>query len=184
MKKNTIKSASFKVESAEGKKQVKKAANDIIFWRNSLRTLARKNEYCDSKSVAKVAKAVRNYTNGGCLFDLNAFVIDSKGRYCTISKAAKCPAFGKDIANVTPDGWFYLQPITLTLNGVFAAFCKVAANEIKKIEAAEYAQLCEEEKAHKKHVRNVNMKLKELSRALNKGIITPEEYNAKVALLG
>ena len=183
MKKNTIKSTTFKAESVAGKSEVKKASVNIFFLRNELRALARKNEFCDSKSVAKVAKAVRNYTNGGSLFDLDAFEIDSKGRYCTVSRSAKCPSFGKDIASVTPEGWNYLQPITLTLNGVFAAFCKVAAKEIKALEAAEYKQLCEEEKAAKAAKRARESKIKTLNKALTKGVLTQEEYNAKVAAL-
>lgn len=176
MKKNTIKSTTFKVESVEGKNEIKKASVNIFFLRNELRALARKNEFCDSKSVAKVAKAVRNYTNGGCLFDLNAFTLINGEYFIKVEKKTQT-CYGKETYITT-------QKITLTLTGLFNAFCAVAKAEIKALEDAEYAQQCAEEKAQKAHIRNVNMKLKELAKALDKGILSESEYNAKVALLG
>ena len=175
MKKNNVKSATFKIESTEGKNEVKKASVNIFFLRNELRALARKNEFCDSKSVAKVAKAVRNYTNGGCLFDLNAFTLINGEYFIKVEKKTESK-YGKETYITT-------QRITLTLNGLFNAFCKVAAKEIKALEAAEYKQLCEEEKAAKAAKRARESKLKALNKALIKGILTEEEYNAKVAAL-
>ena len=175
MKKNTIKSTTFKAESVAGKNEVKKASANIFFLRNELRALARKNEYCEAKSVAKVAKAVRNYTNGGCLFDLNAFTLINGEYFIKVEKKTES-MYGKETYITT-------QKITLTLTGLFNAFCKVAAKEIKALEAAEYKQLCEEEKAQKAAKRARESKIKLLNKALTKGIITEEEYNAKVAAL-
>lgn len=184
------KSVEFRTIAKEGKMQVKTAARNIFFLQKELRNLARKNDFCDGKSVANVAKAVRNYTKGGSLFDLAAFSKDTKGRFCTVSKSAKCPSFGKDITNVTPEGWYYLQPVTLTLNGVFAAFCKVAAAEIKAIEKAEKAAICEEEKAEKaaikaakKAERQKERFIKELQKAVEKGIISEAEMYSKIKAL-
>ena len=177
MKKNVTKSVNFTNDVKVAKVEVKKACKDIFFLRAQLRTLARKNEYCEGKDVAKVAKAVRNYTNGGCLFDLNAFMVDAFGNYCYKITRTTVNAFGKKEKYVTT------RNITLSVTGLFNAFCAVAKAEIKAIEEAEYNAKCAEEKAQKAHIRNVNMKLKELAKALDKGILSKAEYNAKVAAL-
>ena len=177
MKKNVTKSVNFTNDVKTAKVEVKKASKDIFFLRAQLRTLARKNEYCEGKDVAKVAKAVRNYTNGGCLFDLNAFMVDAFGNYCYKVTRTTVNAFGKKEKYVTT------RNITLTVTGLFNAFCAVAKAEIKAIENAEFESLCAEEKAQKARAKVLKNKVKDLQKALDKGIITESEYNAKVAAL-
>lgn len=192
MKENKFASVinTFKENRKEGKKQIAVASKNIFFLQKQLRTLAKKNEYCDGQSVANVAKAVRNYTHGGSLFDISAFIVDNYGRFCYVRTSKKCPTFGKDLVNVDKNGWAFLQPVTLTLQGVFNAFCIVASAELKALERAEKAAICEEEKAQKQAQKEAEKaqkikvrKINELQKALDKGILTEEEYTAKVNAL-
>lgn len=181
MKENKYKEVinTFNESKKEGKRQIAVASKNIYFLQKQLRTLAKKNEFCDGQSVANVAKAVRNYTHGGSLFDISAFKVDNYGRFCYVRTSKKCPVFGKDLVNVNENGWTFLQPVSLTLQGVFNAFCIVASAELKALEKAEKQAKKDAEKAQKIKVRKIN----ELQKALDKGILTVEEYTAKVNAL-
>lgn len=202
MKKNEFTEirVNFQSDKKEAQNEVKSASKNIFFWQKNLRTLAKKNEFCEGQSVAKVAKAVRNYTKGGSLFDLCAFEKDAEGRFCTRALASKDSHIITTGEGYCTDekGRQYIEgsateillPVPCTLLGVFNAFCKVATAEIKALEKAEKEAICEEEKALKAEQRakakaeKIKVrKLNELQRALDKGILTEAEYNEKAKAL-
>lgn len=176
------KSINFRNDMKAAKAEVRKASNNVFLAQRILRQLAKKNEFCDGLSVASVAKAVRNYTKGGSLFDLSAFKKDAFGNYIIECKRAT-------INGVTGEKEAYITTrfVGGNFKSLFNDFCAIAAKEIKAIEKAEKEAFCAEEKAEKERKKAVERaekakvgKLNDLQKALDKGIITESEYNSKV----
>jgi hypothetical protein len=151
------------------------------------------------ENLKKVAKVCKGMHANRYAFDVCLFEKDSFGRFCAMSpfKGAKGDLFadyydinnmsvlvytdnkGREIVENEKGDLYTCAPISLTINGVFNAFAKVAKVDIiEKDKAAKEFQ-----KAAKKAERIRATKLRELDRAKDKGIITEFEYNEKLKLI-
>ena len=168
-------------------------------------SMSQKNEFCEGVKVATVEKAVRNYTKGGEKWSVNVFDKDYQGRFCTTAKYTENVYTVNDLLSgeIVTDSkgreiilsgdsqtLLVLQPVTMSLIGVFNAFCKVAAKEIREIEKTQKDLICEEERAQKRHEKEIEKakkirvrKLNELAKKLENGAISAFEYNQKVSEL-
>lgn len=184
MRKNVFneKSINFRNDVKAAKVEVKNAGNNVFLAQKVLRQLAKKNDFCDGQSVAKVAKAVRNYTKGGSLFDLSAFKKDAFGNYIIDCKRTT-------INGITGEKETYITTrfVGGNFKSLFNDFCAIAAKELKAIEKAEKDAFCEEQKAENERKKEIEKakkikvrKINDLQKALDKGIITESEYNNKV----
>lgn len=198
-------SVNFATIKNDAKVEIKKATNSIFFWRKQLVAMSQKNEFCEGMKVSTIEKAVRNYTKGGQKWDVSIFPKDYLGRFCTTAKYTENVYTVNDLisGDIITDSkgremllsgdsqtLLVLQPVTMSLVGVFNAFCKVATKEIRDIEKAQKDLICEEERAQKRHEKEIKKaqkikvrKLNELAKKLEKGEISAYEYNKKVSEL-
>lgn len=93
--------------------------------------------------LKRVAATLKKLHGARYAFDVPALLQLADGLYyyhngviCQLAKAKVCPKFGYDLADVTPDFWYYHKPVNLTIDSVFACFCKVARYELKATEKA------------------------------------------------
>lgn len=110
-------------------------------------------------------------------FDASVLTKDNKGRFVNITTSKVMPIWNYQLIDVIPNkGYKYYKPIALTINAVFAAFCKVAKVEISDINKANKATV----DAAKKGAKVRDNKIKALNRALTSGIISEFEYTEKL----
>ena len=96
---------------------------------------------CDD--LKKVAATLKNVHGKRYAFDVPALLQLADNLYyyhngviCQTAKSKQCPKFGFDLVDVTSEYWYYSKPIALTIDAVFAAFCKVVRYELKATETA------------------------------------------------
>lgn len=97
------------------------SCNDLKRVEATLKSMHGKRYAFDVPALLQLANGLFYYHNG---------VI------CQTAKVKSCPKFGLDLVDVTPEYWYYSKPVTLTIDAVFAAFCKVARYELKATEKA------------------------------------------------
>lgn len=143
------------------------------------------------ENLSKVAGVIKSIHNGRYAFDMCIFEKDYKGRFCTTSKVKETgmPDY-YDINGISAlvytdnkgreiiDGVLY-TPISLTINGIFGAFAKVAKVDISERERAQKEFL----KAAKKAEKIRENRIKDLNNAFAKGVLTEVEYNEKMKAL-
>lgn len=193
-------SKEFKAAQVSACGEIKNAVNNIFFSIKELKGLARKNEFCDGKSVTVVAKAVRDYTKGGNMFDVNAFFKDDLGRFCYRYSKIKnldnnrkncvlCGEIvtdtkGREIVMNDKKEFLAVVPVGVGIVAVFNAFCHVAAKELRAIELAERkaakARETESDKVARRAERERNGRISGLSKRFLSGEISELEYFAAV----
>lgn len=198
---NNISVKDIQVTNKSAKAQVNNVSHNILYYVRALNKLAIKNEYCDSKDVLSVAKNVRALLAANVVermsnkeyFHASAFVRDYQGRVCgvcdykgnmtildvmtnnVITEDGKQLILSKDGQNVC-----VLRPITLSLSGVFNAFCAFVLRDAKAAAAAEKAAA----KAAKESTKAANKRAKEiarLSKQFAKGEISGATFRAEIA---
>ena len=143
-----------------------------------------------SDNLAKVAKVCKSLHTERYAFDLSLFEKDGKGRFCTLCKLPKAFVYDTEGDAITYTykggeivGTSYMKPISCTINGVFAAFAKVAKVDIVETEKAEKAAQREAEKAAKKAKKEYEKMKKGVISDYNKGMITEASLAEKLAQL-
>ena len=143
-----------------------------------------------SDNLAKVAKVCKGLHTERYAFDLCLFEKDSKGRFCTLCKLPKAFVYDTEGDAITYTykggeivGTNYMKPIACTINGVFAAFAKVAKVDIVETEKAEKAAQREAEKAAKKAKKEYEKMKKGVISDYNKGMITEASLAEKLTQL-
>ena len=115
------------------KKNTKGARQEIkslslLYFAHQLNKLAFKNQFIEGINIKALGKDLRAnlskdlFVNNKDLFTVKCFTKDSRGRACYIAHSKKCPKWGMDITNITPQGWDYLRPVTLSLSGLISAY--------------------------------------------------------------
>lgn len=110
----------------------KAASNDakhisIMYYVNQLNKLYRKNEYVDNTNICDFGKMVHTLHTGKEPYTAYLFVKDSNSRPCYKVISKKCPKWGYDIVDVSPKGWEYLRPVTMSLSGLITAYRYILA---------------------------------------------------------
>jgi hypothetical protein len=156
---------------------------------------------CDilPENLKKVAKVCKGMHANRYAFDVCLFEKDSFGRFCTLSpfKGEKVDLFtdyydinnlsvlistdnkGREVVENEKGDLYTCVPVSLTINGIFNAFAKVAKVEIKETEKAAK----ESEKATKQAAKVRENRIKDLNNAYTKGVLTEVEYNEKLKAL-
>ena len=143
-----------------------------------------------SDNLAKVAKVCKSLHGERYAFDLCLFEKDSKGRFCTLCKLPKAFVYDTDGDAVTYTykggeivGTSYMKPISCTINGVFAAFAKVAKIDITEAEKAQKAAEKAAQKAAKDAKRTFEKMKKGIISDYNKGMFGEAALADKLATL-
>lgn len=142
------------------------------------------------ENLAKVAKVCKSLHGGRYAFDLCLFEKDSRGRFCTLCKLPKAFVYDTDGDAITYTykggeivGTNYMKPIACTINGVFAAFAKVAKIDITETEKAEKAAQKAAEKAAKDAKKEYEKMKKGVIADYNKGMFGEAVLAEKLAQL-
>lgn len=156
---------------------------------------------CDitPENLKKVAKVCKGMHENRYAFDVCLFEKDSFGRFCTMSpfKGAKgdlaCDYYdinnlsvliytdnkGREIVENEKGDLFVCVPVSLTINGIFGAFAKVAKVDIIQTEKAEKAA----KKAAKDSAKEYEKAKKGVISDYNAGRMTEIDLAAKLAEL-
>lgn len=203
MKTNSISVREVQVTNRSAKAQVCNVSHNILYYVRALNKLAVKNEYCDNKDVLTVAKNVRSLLSANVVehmsnkeyFHASVFVRDYQGRACNVCDYKGSVTIADVITNdvITEDGKqlimskdgqsvCVLRPVTLSLSGVFNAFCAFVLRDAKAAAAAEK----EAAKAAKESTKAANKRAKEiarLSKQFANGEISGATFRAEIARL-
>lgn len=150
MKKNVISTSKEFAKVAKGAKVELKNTFSSVYVIVNLLNKACKGDFSKLENVSfscddlkRVAATLKNMHGKRYAFDVPALLQLANGLYyyhngviCQTAKSKQCPKFGFDLVDVTPDYWYYSKPIVLTIDAIFAAFCKVARYELKATEKA------------------------------------------------
>lgn len=155
------------------------------------------------ESLTEVARVLKSMYKGRYAFDLNIFEKDYLNRFCTATKykgEETVPDYfevggvsclvnvdqkGREVLySDTDKSMIFLQPIPLTITGVFNAFAKVAKIDLKRAEDNEKAvkkAAKDNEKAVKRAKKQAENRAKELSLMYFKGQISELEFSEELA---
>jgi len=194
MKTNNVSVREVQVTNRNAKAQVSSVSHNILFYVRALNKLAVKNEYCENKDVLSVAKNVRSLLAANVVehmsnkeyFHASAFMRDYQGRVCSVCDYKGSATVTDVITNdvITEDGKqlimskdgqnvCILRPVTLSLTGVFNAFCAFVLRDAKAAAAAEKAA----EKAANKRAKE----FARLSKQFANGEISGATFRAEIA---
>lgn len=150
MKKNVISnSKEFSKVAKNAKAELKNTFSSVYVIINLLNKACKgdfnklENVTFSVDDLKRVAATLKNMHGKRYPFDVPALLNFGGGMYyyhngviCQTAKAKTCPKFGLDLVDITPNFWYYHKPINLTIDSVFACFCKVARYELKATETA------------------------------------------------
>lgn len=150
MSKNIISTSKEFAKVAKGAKVELKNTFSSVYVIINLLNKACKGDFNKLENVSfscedlkRVASTLKNMHGKRYAFDVPALLQLANGLFyyhngviCQTAKAKKCPKFGYDLVDVTPEFWYYSKPVNLTIDSVFACFCKVARYELKATEKA------------------------------------------------
>lgn len=150
MKKNVISTSREFAKVAKSAKVELKNTFSSVYVITNLLNKACKGEFNKLENVSfscddlkRVAATLKNMHGKRYAFDIPALLQLGSGMFyyhngviCQTAKSKKCPKYGYDLADVNTDFWYYHKPIVLTIDAVFAAFCKVVRYELKATETA------------------------------------------------
>ena len=159
----------------EAREQVRIVGKSLMYYINQLNKLARKNEYCEAINVREFGKEIQKIHGQKDLFHACVFTRDSQGRACVVAHSKRMPVWGFSLVNVSPEGYDYLRPISLSLVGVLNAFAKVARTKARTADAQEREQAREakaKEKAQKAYDKARAKKLAEVMKQVTSGALT------------
>lgn len=150
MKKNVISTSKEFAKVAKSAKVELKNTFSSVYVIVNLLNKACKGEFNKLENVSfscddlkRVAATLKSMHGKRYAFDIPALLQLAGGLFyyrngviCQTAKSKSCPKFGLDLIDVTHEFWYYSKPVVLTIDAVFAAFCKVARYELKATEKA------------------------------------------------
>lgn len=150
MTKNVISTSKEFAKVAKSAKVELKNAFSSVYVIANLLNKACKGDFNKLENVSfsvddlkRVAATLKNMHGKRYAFDVPSLLQLADGMYyyhngviCQTAKSKNCPKFGLDLVEVTPEFWYYNKPVNLTIDSVFACFCKVARYELKATEMA------------------------------------------------
>ena len=189
------------------KKSIKEVSHNLLYWVRVLNKFAAKNEFIDNKSVLSIAKLAKeklteetqsNMKNAQ-YFHASLFTQDYAGRACTIRKYAGaiskeevlqneviCDKGKQIILDASGENLCVLCPVSLSLVGVFSAFCEVLkkdAQTLDNIAREEKRRQREETRAQNAKKREFNKLFKELQKQFKSGEISSNTFRYERAKL-
>ena len=189
----------FAAIAKEAKNEVKIFSKSPYKIINDLNKAAKKNEYCNNLPIKEVANVCKKLHSGRYAFDACLFTkFNGKLYLSTLVDGFNKSDFNHGDIFADSKGrqiiWsdsklsaISLQPITISSDGIFAAFCKVAKIDIQamnkaKKEAEKEAKKAEAEAAKKakKAQRDYETLCKNIAKDFARGIITEVEHIEKL----
>lgn len=172
-------------KATNAKNELTNVSRNIMYYIRHLNALAKKGEFSngiDIREFGKECQAVhgqKDLYHASVLFDKKYFVYDSHGKICRISSSKNCPVFGYDVVDITPDGWQYLRPVSLSDKVVLNAFIVVVRGKAKELDKVSR----EKAKAEKAKEKAYSKELKTLQNEYKHGNITGATFRAEWAKL-
>lgn len=199
MKTKNFSNREFSAVVKDAKNEVKSFSKSPYKIINDLNKAAKKNEYCNHLPIKEVANVCKKLHSGRYAFDVCLFTkFNGKLYLSTLVDGYNKSDFMHGDTFVDAKGheiiWsdsklsaISLQPVVISYDGIFAAFCKVAKIDIQamnkaKKEAEKEAKKAklEAERAAKKAQRDYETLCKNIAKDFARGIITEVEHIEKL----
>lgn len=189
------------------KKSIKEVSHNLLYWVRVLNKFAAKNDFIDNKSVLNIAvlakdklsEETQSKMKKNQYFHAALFAQDYLGRACTVRKYSGAISKNEVLQNevitdkgkqiildASGDNLCILCPVSLSLSGVFGAFCEVLKKDaqiLDNIAREEKRREREETRAQNAKKREFNKLFKDLQKQYKNGEISGNTFRYERAKL-